>query len=137
MSVRNWLLSALPLVVLVILLFLGRNQPPPLAERSSPGSMKEVMAIARKLGLHYRSDRADGIVETRLVISDFPLEWERANTFVMRRVNEADSSGVVGVLREVRGLTLMPDKRLERWGEFFLCGDPALIARLTATAAAE
>jgi hypothetical protein len=97
--------------------------------------MDEVVAIARKLGLHYRSDHKNGSpIVRRLVISESPLTWERANaltTFALMR-NRADWAGTVAVMQDRDGIRLVPDERVHVWGEFLVCGDPALIERLRA-----
>jgi hypothetical protein len=97
--------------------------------------MGEVIAIAQNLGLHYRSDRADGAVAARLTISEAPLTWERANTlFLNPRDRSAWNGTIVVFCRDWAGLQTMPDEQFEVWGEFFLYGDPSVIQRLTAPA---
>src|SRR5262249_37040353 len=108
--------------------------PAPLDARTGPRTMKEVIGLAQKLGLHYRSDQKDGTVGSRLVVSESPLTWQRANTFPMVPKKDSDWNGTVSVLR---GSLIMPDQRLEAWGNFFVYGDPSLIKRLTATATSE
>ena len=39
--------------------------------------MSAVVAIAKNLNLHYQGDRLDGTVQTRLLISESHLTWER------------------------------------------------------------
>ena len=105
---------------------------------SGPQTMKEVIAIAEKMGLHYRSDQQDGTVYVRLTISEAPLAWDRANALVLNPRNKSAWNGTVVVFCRVwnEGQTVSDD-RYEVWGEFLLYGDPSLIKRLTATATSE
>jgi hypothetical protein len=96
--------------------------------------MNEVMAIAQKLGLHYRSDQQDGTVHARLTISEFPLTWERANALQLNPRGQAAWNGTVVVFcRGWNEVQTMSDAQFKVWGKFFLYGDPSLIRRLTAT----
>jgi hypothetical protein len=105
---------------------------------SDPRTMKEVIAIAEKLGLHYCSDQKGGTIAARLTISESPLTWERANALTLNPEDRSPWKGTLVVFRrDWEGLETMPDKQFEPWGEFFLYGDPSLIKRLTATTASE
>jgi hypothetical protein len=100
--------------------------------------MREVIAIAEKLGLHYRSDQQDGPVAVRLTISESPLTWERANALTLHPQDQSPWKGTIVVFRRDReGLQPIPDDQFEIWGEFFLYGDPSLVTRLTAATSSE
>jgi hypothetical protein len=99
--------------------------------------MKEVIGLARHLGLYYRSDKEDGTVGSRLVVSESPLTWQRANTFPTVPQKSSDWNGTVAVLRGNGAIAVIPDQRMEVWGDFFVYGDRSLIQRLTATATSE
>ena len=133
MSLKKTRLPVLLLTFLVSTLLLGwvlskRGS----AARSSPRTTDEVIAIARKLGLHHRSDQVNGDhTFRRLVISEFPITWARANDFSLWRA-QSDWTGMVAVVWDWDGMRTMPDERMQPWGEFLVYGDPALIERLTA-----
>jgi hypothetical protein len=99
-------------------------------KRSGPQRIDEIIGIAQELGHHYRSDREDGQFQLRLLISESPLSWERANSLVVGRNESSDWIGTVAVLRP---FPLDPHD-LPMWGKFHLYGDPALIKKLTAQA---
>jgi hypothetical protein len=127
-------LPALLIVVLVGFLLARIDSPAPLEARTGPQTMKEVIGIVQKLGLHYRSDKEDGTVGSRLVVSESPLTWQRANVFPMIPKKDSDWNRRVAVLRSSIGvIELVPDEQMEVWGDFFVYGDSALIKRLTAT----
>jgi hypothetical protein len=100
------------------------------ARRFGPGEFKEVMAIAQKLGLHYRGEHEDETVQQRLLVSETPLSWERANGLFIGSRMTADWKGTVAVFRSDREISLLP-QQMTIWGQFLLYGDPALIKRLT------
>ncbi len=105
-----------------------RSEP----SQSDPRTLKEVIAIAQKLGLHYRSDQQDGTVHVRLTISESPLTWERANALMLNTHDQSPWKGTIVVFRRNwEGVRTMPNDQFEVWGEFFLYGDPSLIQRLT------
>jgi hypothetical protein len=103
------------------------------AWRSSPRSLEEVLAIAQKHGLYCCGDQAAGSIGRRLIISESPLSWERANAFRIGHSVDRDWKGTVAVVRDMDGMQTIPDENIKVWGEFFLYGDPSLIERLTAT----
>jgi hypothetical protein len=88
------------------------------------------MQIAQQLGLHYRGDREDGEVQLRLLVSESPLTWERANALVVGQGMHSDWIGTVAV---IRGLKEYPpvSHQMTSWGRFLLYGDPALCEKLT------
>ena len=134
MTIGKLHLPALLIVLLAGLLLQWTDLPAPSDGRTGPRTMKEVIGIIQRLGLHCRSDRQDGIIGWRLVVSESPLTWQRANDFTMVPQNDTDWNGMVTVLRDS---WIMPDQRLEAWGNFFVYGDRSLIKRLTATATSE
>ena len=134
MTIGKLHLPALLIVVLAGLLLAWIDLSTPLDARTGPRTMKEVIALVQKLGLHHRSDREDGTVGSRLVVSESPLTWQRANAFPMVPKKDSDWNGTVAVLR---GSLIVPDQQMEAWGDFFVYGDPSLIKRLTATATSE
>jgi hypothetical protein len=112
----------------------GRAEP----SQSGPQTMNEVMAIAEKLGLHYRSDQQDGTVHARLTISESPLTWEHANALQLNPRDKSAWNGTIVVFcRDWNGVQTMWDDQFKVWGKFFLYGDPSLITRLTATTTSE
>ena len=137
MTMRKLYLPGLLLVVVAGLLLERTDAPAPVAARPGPRTMEEVMGLVQKLGLHYRGDHKDGAVGSRLVVSDSPLTWQRANAFRMGPQKDADRNGTVAVLQSDCMFAIAPDERMEAWGDFFLYGDPSLIKRLTDTATAE
>jgi hypothetical protein len=103
-----------------------RSAPP-----AGPRSLEEVARLAADMGLHYRSDRLNGELACRLVVSNWPITHERANSV---RFGEADHpcwQGTVAVSTPWHcfGRYGDPDHGVV-WGEVFLFGDPALIRAL-------
>jgi hypothetical protein len=129
-------LSAVLIVVLAGLLLAWIEVPAQSDARTGPRTMEEVIALVEKLGLHYRSDQVDGVVGLRLVVSDSPLTWQRANAFRTVPKKDCRWSGTVAVLRGFGGVICM-DEQTEAWGDFFVYGDPSLVERLRATATSE
>src|SRR5438067_10857353 len=97
---------------------------------SSPRQYEEVMQIPQQLGLHYRGDCEDGRVQMRLLLSESPLTWERANGLVIGRGEQSDWLGTVAIMQSVREFPPLT-KPMTPWGNFLLYGDPALINKLT------
>jgi hypothetical protein len=137
MTIRHLYPPGLLIVVVVALLLERTDVPAPVAARPGPRTMEEVIGLVQKLGLHYRSDHKDGRVGSRLVVSDSPLTWQRANALRMGPNKDSDRNGTVAVLQSNSGMAIAPDERMEAWGDFFVYGDPSLIKRLTDTATAE
>src|SRR5438045_1199620 len=97
---------------------------------SSPRQMEEVITIAQNLGLHYRGDRKDGQSQTRLLVSESPLSWERVNCLYIGRGEHTDWLGTVSVMQGVKEFPPL-STHMTAWGNFLLYGDPALIKKLT------
>ena len=77
---RDWFpalgFGAAVALALALCAFVRREpQPPPV-----PRTLDQVTRIAEAMGLHSRSDLESGAVNNRLVISDHPLTFERANS---------------------------------------------------------
>jgi hypothetical protein len=97
-------------------------------------TMEEVVAIAQDFGLHCRSDRYDGVVGARLLVSESPLSLERITLLTFCRAPEhPDWNGTVAVYRTKHSGSHInyPYTDSVPWGSFLLYGDPALIKRLT------
>jgi hypothetical protein len=72
-------IPALVLVIAMAVIFVCWSDPAPRPESLSPGpqTMEEVIAIAQNLRLHYRSDRQDGCIDSRLIVSEGRLTLEQ------------------------------------------------------------
>jgi hypothetical protein len=104
--------------------------------------MAEVAAVAKRLGLYYRSERSDGSfdepVPRRLVVSNRPITQERANSLRFQTGHPCWKGTVAVTLDPNHGcddffLATEDDAPgwAARWGEGFLFGDPGLIRQLT------
>jgi hypothetical protein len=133
---------AVPMLVIagaiVFLCWMDRSlwrEPSP----SGPQTMKDVKAVAQKLRLHCCSDRQDGAIEWRLIVSESPITWEHAgNLRVTYSPEDPDWTGNVAVYRKLHGNMdsfLAESNCAVAWGKFLLYGDPALIERLTSRTA--
>jgi hypothetical protein len=93
--------------------------------------MDEVIAIVQEVGLHCRSDKKDGAIGQRLVVSESPLTWECAGRLSVGVPPESTKwIGAVAVYR--RQLPTCEEVfPLVPWGRFYLYGDRSLIDRLT------
>jgi hypothetical protein len=137
---KRYLLPTLVIGIVAVALILSSHSGSRRVEpsQSDPQIMQEVMAIAEKLGLHYRGDQQDGTVNARLTISESPLTWERANALQLNPQNKSAWNGTIVVFRRSwNGVQTMSNVQFEVWGNFFLYGDPSLIKRLTAPATSE
>jgi hypothetical protein len=135
MLIRRQYLVILALVMPLATVFQCWTDAPRGPEPSLPGpqTMEQVVAVAQNLGLHYRSDRADGVIDSRLIVSEAPVTLERAVLLSPARLPEDPQwFRTVAVYRSQRYLTYFPGVyELVAWGSFFLYGDPSLIKRLT------
>jgi hypothetical protein len=91
--------------------------------------MEGVVKIAQQLGLHYRGDGEDGQVQMRLLISDSPLSWERANGLFVGKRKDSDWIGIIAVFQGQQAVYLVSHD-MTVWGKFLLYGDPSLIEKL-------
>lgn len=124
----------LPVVLLIVALGLLVNfvQCSRLADLTNPQSLEEAEAIAKKLGLHCRSDRADGQIGFRLLVSEKPLSLERANLlqFGGREDSKKGRDNWLGVVAVYQWWNFQTHG-VVAWGKVFLYGDPPLIEKLT------
>jgi hypothetical protein len=98
-----------------------------------PRTLQEVAQIAEKLGLHYCSDRFSGEITGRLVVSDHPIIYERANCVLFGVADHPCWRGTVAASIPSRCFARYHDpEHGVIWGEVFLYGDPALIRTLMA-----
>jgi hypothetical protein len=97
-----------------------------------PRNLAHVAQIADALGLHYRSDRLDGQVVGRLIVSDTPIDFDRASALRFGDPEGPCWKGTVAVsftVQEYREYMLAGNGIA--WGEVHLYGDPAIIRMLT------
>ena len=119
-------------MVLVLTLAAVRAFKPTEDRPTYPRSVKEIVPIAQDLGLYCQSDRADGGLENRLVVSEVPLSLEQVNFLRFGDPRHACWAGVVAVSWPGRAYVdySSPEHGLF-WGDLFIFGDPTLIRRLT------
>jgi hypothetical protein len=109
--------------------FLRREAQPPV-----PHTLHQVAQIAGRLGLYHRSDVHSGVVNSRIVVSDRPLTWERANALHVGDPGHPCWSGTVAAWTGGRAFPYLIDHEYGvLWGDLLLYGDPVLIRRLMAT----
>ena len=100
---------------------------------TAPRTLYEMAQMAERLGLHHRSDLVSGMINNRLVISDYPLTFERANSLHVGDPEHPCWRGTVAACGGGRALPYLNDaEHGVLWGEFLLYGDPDLIRRLLA-----
>ncbi len=129
---RRSLLPALvfgAVIALALTPYALRRPDPP--EPVGPRTLDQMARIAEKLGLYHRSDIRSGEVSIRLVISDRPLTFERANSLHMGEPEHACWWGTVAACAGGRDYLYLsdPDHGV-LWGDIFLFGDPVLIRQL-------
>ena len=99
----------------------------------TPRTLHQVAQIADRLGLYRRSDVHSGVVNSRIVVSDRPLTWERANALHVGDPDHPCWSGTVAAWTGGRAFPyLIDNERGVLWGDLLLYGDPELIRRLMA-----
>jgi hypothetical protein len=122
----------------ILLLGLAGLRPRPAPRPAAgPRTLAEVARIAGRLGLHCRTDRQDGGASCRLVVSDRPLTFDRAN-YLPARPGHSCWRGTVAATLDGRRDYDDYDRTVQdsrpgwsaRWGDFYLFGDPALIRKL-------
>jgi hypothetical protein len=96
-----------------------------------PRTLQEAIAAAEALGLCWGTDECGGVPYARVVVSEFPVTWERACGVVLDPARPC-WVGTVAIWPKGRQLVPMHDPaRCALWGDLFVYGDPELIARLT------
>ena len=124
----------LPVLFLIIALgiFLNFAQCTKIPELTSPQSFEEAKEIAKKIGLHCRSDRKDGALGFRLLVSEAPLPPERDHLlrFGSREESEKGRLNWLGVVAVYHPWNFDSDLATP-WGKLFVYGDPAMIEKLT------
>lgn len=128
---RDWSLAIACGTAIVLLVGIySRARRDPQVPRG-PRAVRQVARLADSLGLHHRSDILSGEVASRLVVSDRPLTYTRANTLHMGDPHHACWRGTVAVCGEGRVFAHMCDGQHGiLWGDVLLYGDPALIRQL-------
>jgi len=97
-----------------------------------PRSLAEVARLAHRAGLYASSDRPDGRVVHRLIVSDRPISWLRANLLRFGAPDHPCWAGTVAVCFPARVYLANYDPDFcTLWGEVMLYGDRAVIRRLT------
>ncbi len=98
-----------------------------------PQTLEEVADIVGARGLYCRSDRQDGLILNRLLVSDEPLTMQRTCRFRFGPPTpEAPGFGLVAVCHPAKQyLPSYEPGRSVVWGDVLLHGDPEVIRRLT------
>jgi hypothetical protein len=128
-------------LALVVMAGLAWRSERPEKETPGPRTLTEVAQVAGRLGLYFRSNlldgRFDGDITWRLVVSDRPINHERANSLLFQTDDPCWKGTVAVTLDPNHGydhyfLTQsVPQGWIARWGTCFLFGDPALVRQLT------
>jgi hypothetical protein len=107
--------------------YLAEHTRPP-----GPRDLEEVGRIAQALGLHCRTDVRDGSYGCRLIVSEEPLSFERANQRQFGEIDHPSWRGTVAACVPPRAYRdyVHPEHGVH-WGDVFLFGDPAVIRKLT------
>jgi hypothetical protein len=101
--------------------------------RPHPQTMCDAVEIAEALGLYHCSDVLAGHLNSRVIISEISLIWERAAGIPLR-CNHPCLVGAVAVYydpnRHWANANYVPGYSAI-WGDLFIFGDPWLIEKLT------
>lgn len=134
-SVRNLLL---PLILLVFglglqLLLLRGGKIPWGPRQDGPQTLADAGRLAAGQGLYViNGDQRDGSAVRRLVVSERPLNWERANLLRFGNPHHPCWDGTVAVCFPAGEYLEDVDVDCAAiWGRTLLYGDPGLIDRLT------
>jgi hypothetical protein len=120
--------ALVPLAVAVALYLLRQAGTP-------PQTLEDLARIAHRAGLFHRSDLADGHVAGRLVVSERPVSYERANRLRIGQPEHGCWDGTVAATVPSNAYVYNEDdQHTAVWGSVLLYGDPALIRRLMTTA---
>ena len=104
--------------------------------RAGPKKISEVIRIASRLGLHWRSDRLDeSVASRRIFVSERPVTWERINELGLPGTNKGEWLGTVAVYhRAWKDDNVLTDvivmNNMVIWGEFAMMGDLKLILKM-------
>lgn len=101
--------------------------PPP-----GPQSLTEVAELAERQGLYARSDRRDGKIMNRLLVSDRPLSFEQTTGLRINEPRHPRWAGVAAVSFPGKFYRGNDDPEFSvYWGETLVYGDREIIRRLT------
>jgi hypothetical protein len=105
---------------------------PAAASHPGPRSLDEAVAIAARAGFCCRGDTETGVPDGRLVISELPLTWQRANGVRLSDPYHPCWAGTVAVYarRGSFNQANFDPARAARWGNLFVYGDPVVIQQL-------
>ena len=103
-----------------------------LSDRPGPESIQEVIRVVEHMGLYWRSDRVDGIVSDRLVVSERPVTCARANDVRFGAPEHRCWHGTIAVCYPAKQILSNYDPVCSAvWGQTMLYADPGLIRKLT------
>jgi hypothetical protein len=132
---RWWLRHVATAVIVLILWLSSRAQTWVRPESDAPSSLEQVAKIAERHGLYQSSDRYNGKIGARLIVSSTSVTPERAACVALRPPRHPSWEGTAAVYRGVQWMYVDPDPPYSViWGKFYVCGDPDLIRRLTGAA---
>jgi hypothetical protein len=101
-------------------------------DRGERVTLTEVASVARESGLYPRSDREDGTLGWRLIVSDRPISLGHANGLYFGDAKHPRWRGVVAIsVPWLAALELSDPAHFVVWRGLFVFGDPAVIHRLT------
>jgi hypothetical protein len=97
-----------------------------------PATLQEVARLAEEMGLYWRSDRKDGAIKSRLVVSNRPLTAVRANLVRFNCPEHPCWVGTIAISRPWQhNISNYDPEYSVVWGDMFVYGDPEIIRRLT------
>jgi hypothetical protein len=129
---RWWLRYAAAAVIVQILWLGSRAQNWVRPESDAPSSLEQVAKIAERQGLFQSSDMFNGKIGARLIVSTTMVTPERAGCVALRPPRHPSWEGTVAVYRGLQTMYVDSDPPYSViWGNYFVCGDPELIRRLT------
>jgi hypothetical protein len=129
---RWWLRYVAAMVILLILWLGTRAQNWTRPESGAPTSLEQVAEIAERDGLFQSGDAFDGKIGTRLIVSTTLVTPERAACTPLRELKHPSWDGTVAIYQRLRGMYVDPNPpHAVIWGNFYVCGDPEVIRRLT------
>jgi hypothetical protein len=122
------LCAGVGLVALLALAQLRRSDNPP---SPGPRTLRDARPIVEGLGLYCRSDRPDGCLDNRLVVSERPLTADRANFLRLSNPQHPCWLGTVALCSPARAYAFhLAPEGTAIWGGLFVIGDPALVRKL-------